>query len=224
MEQKKSSDNLFSFPNRHRIQFYFLSLVAINAIFIFLSIISYGEKFIFWEYAFSRLGATTTISGLSNYSFYFYDLGAILNGLVLLFLAHEFKQIRNKKYRFYRLLVSISAVGAFISITPHNLLDLIHMLGSGLMIGCLWLLITLFLFELKPRLKKYRFYFYQAILQIPILIYTLTFFSALPIRDFYQKFAVIALFISLIIIASQLRLKKPTTENEITSATTANQT
>ncbi len=160
-----------------------------------LSILTYGESFHFWSDALSDLGTTVTKNGFSNQiSFIVIAIGMILSGYLTLKISAYFaRHSELQHYRSKRLITLLAAIGFLLFSAPHNIWYILHSVGAGLMVGDLWALGSLILLEQKVQLSVREFILYQLILQITVLAYAFTFFINVPIRQAFQKFAVLGL-------------------------------
>jgi hypothetical protein len=187
----------------------FLRLFLIQLSCIFIAAVSYTEPFLFWKYPFSDLGASVTPHGLPNSrSFFPFVLGLISSAVILISLGRYYLRktnLRNKHIKV--LLCGAGAVGCLLTIFPHNIFFTTHAVGASLMIVALWAFAILFLLEARQlQLISLKFFILgQIFLQCTVLPYAITFLSALPIKQIFQKFAVIGLYVILIIVTSAVK-------------------
>jgi len=171
---------------------------------IFLSMINYGEPFIFSEYAISDLGTTLTKTNQSNtVCFAIFGIGMISCGMIMLKLFRKFinnPNIMNVKIKQYLLL--LTAFGFFLILYPYNLNNTIHSIGAGLIVGSLWALEGLFLIELVKLTKALKYFLYLSLLQVSVLGYAYLYFINSPLRQNFQKLSVFFLLLIMKIITS----------------------
>ncbi len=165
---------------------------------ITLGVVFYREPFRFWKYPLSDLGATVTEHGFSNiFSILFFDSGMILSGLIMFSISSRFAASKVEHRRIKRGLTFLCGIGFFVIIFPYNINDTIHMTGGGAVFGSLWGLTVLFLLELRHSVGWLRFWALQLPLQGTILPYAALFMAGLPIKQVFQKPAVVGLMLTL---------------------------
>jgi hypothetical protein len=174
-------------------QIYFSIQLTAALIGLILGMIFYGEKFLFWEYPFSSLGATRTIHGFdNNVSRCIFDSSMALSGIMLLLISKNIRYSREKVVHSSQkeMLCLIGGIGFIIMLYPHNINNFIHSIGSGFAVGSLWLLSIIYLHELQETKLKSMAGPLRILLQGTLLPYALTFFLNMSIKQYCQKFAV----------------------------------
>ncbi len=160
---------------------------------IILGMIFYGEKFLFWEYPVSSLGATVTVNGYDNStSQCIFDSGMAISGIMLILLSKDIRYTHDIVTHSTQkeLLCRIGGIGFFIMLYPHNINNFIHSIGSGFAVGSLWLSSMIYLHELQEAGYKKIAPPLQFLLQGTLLPYAMTFFFNVSIKQYNQKFAV----------------------------------
>ncbi|MCK4541549.1 MAG: hypothetical protein KAU17_04850 [Spirochaetales bacterium] len=185
----------------------FLKLFLIQLSCIFIAAVSYTEPFLFWKYPFSDLGASVTPHGLTNsWSFFPFVLGLISSAVILISLGRYYLRKTNLRNKYIKVpLCGTGAVGCLLAIFPHNIYVTTHVIGASLMIGSLWALAILFLIEARQLLSPKFFILGQIFLQCTVVPYAITFFSELPLKQVFQKFAVIGLYVILVVVTSAVK-------------------
>ncbi|MGC9363214.1 MAG: hypothetical protein ACP5FZ_01455 [Fidelibacterota bacterium] len=173
-------------------------VVLVVGTFLF-SILTYGGNFSFWYSAFSDLGSTITPEGEANlFSCLIFVTGILICGVVLFRTGKLFDQAGQIwHHRTKSRLCLLGSTGCFIFIFPHNINNDIHMIGAAMFVAALWALGTLILIESYNQTKKEQVLLLQAVLQITVLSYAITYFADLPVKNIAQKFATFGLLIVL---------------------------
>ena len=174
------------------------AVIAVVIGMLTLAIIFYREPFQLWKYPLSDLGATVTEHGLPNTpSLVFFDCGMLASSLIMLRISSRFaaSKVRNRKIK--RGLTLLGAAGFFVIMFPYNISDPVHMTGGGMVFGSLWALTVLLLLETRPRAGRLRFWLLQLLLQLTILPYAALFLLGPPIKQAFQKPAVVGLMLTL---------------------------
>ena len=159
----------------------------------------YADPFHFWSHALSEIGTTKTLLGTPNMpSALIVMSGMFVAARMLLKAARIY--LRNNIYpNQYRKagLLYIASLGAFISISPNDLFHLIHTIGSALLIGSVFLITLLMVWECREIIDPRMAYSIMSSLGITILAYTVTYFSDLEIKQAPQKLCLANLLIVL---------------------------
>lgn len=165
---------------------------------ITLGIIFYRQPFKLFHYPLSNLGATRSPAGLANVpSIVFFDSSMILSGILMFSISARFGASDVDHLLPKRGLTLLSGVGFFVIIFPYNINDPIHMAGGAALFGGLWGLTVLLLLELRRPIGTLRFTLLQLLLQGTILPYAALVMINLPIKQAFQKPAVLGLMASL---------------------------
>lgn len=164
-----------------------------------LGAIFYADPFHFWEHALSELGTTITLFGKPNLaSAVIITLGTFINGRLMLEIARLYQLNDSQPLTHYKSgLMYTASLGSFISIFPNNLFHLIHSIGTGLLIGSIFLFDLILLKEGFGSHPPTLIYFLAGILSFSVLSYAVTFFMGLQIKQAAQKYCVINLLLIL---------------------------
>lgn len=165
----------------------FLALIITNVILLSLGIFFYPEKFLFWQYPFSYIGALKSVNGLNNFlSSIIYSLNMIINAFLILFLSFIY---RYQKIFLLSKIMLLSSAGFLISaFCPDDTKHELHMIGSALAVASLWLMANYYFFINKDKLKSKGIYLLQGLFHFSFIIYALTVFLDLnPIDGLWQK-------------------------------------
>ncbi|MDT8400301.1 MAG: hypothetical protein RQ743_01285 [Bacteroidales bacterium] len=167
-------------------------LIYVTLLVFILGMLTYGQDFSFREHAFSHFGRIRTQDGSSNIlSMLIYGAGMILSSLICFKLSNLAED--NTSHFLFRL----AAIGYILLIAPCDILNKIHSIGGGLVIGSLWLLTVILLHELIGHSNRTRIYIYHLILQATVLPYAFLYAFGSPLCPLVQKFAVAGLVTSL---------------------------
>ena len=180
-------------------------LLSLNILVFTLGMITYGERYQFWEDALSYLGGTKTLAGNPNIlSWLIFSFGMILSGILCLyiwFLLNGVDEMEHSKFKRYLFLVC--GIGYFIMIMPHDINNSIHVIGAAIVFGMLWLYTVILLRELNHRIEHYKILIFHLILQGTVLPYAFLYFIDSPVQVQCQKFAVAGLMLALKMSSSQ---------------------
>ena len=178
---------------KYRIWFTIFLIILLSGFFI--AALVYNGSFNLWTDPFSRLGASETPEGLENRaSMVVFIIVMVLSAIVFGCLTVTFIKDKSVPFRGYRALISIvAAFGACIATFPNNYFLVQHQLGSGFLVGSLWLHAIFFIVDASKVTSKVFTLFLHLLLQSTVLTYAFTFFVGASNRDVVQKFAVIGL-------------------------------
>ena len=196
----KAESNIYREINK--LLTYFLCLNLADFV---LGIITYGEKFHFWEYPLSFIGGTKTVTGMPNTSSWLiFSCGMILCSILCFYISFLLRDKNEVKYqKFKQYLFLICGTGYIIILMPYNINNNIHALGAGLIFGMLWLLTVVLITELNQNIKNYQILLYHLILQGTVLPYAFLYFIHSPLQKQVQKIAVIGLMLALKLVSTQ---------------------
>ena len=173
-------------------------VIGVLASCLTLGVLFYREPFRIWQYPLSDLGATQTEHGLSNIpSIIFFDAGMIVSSLLMLAVSSRFAVSTVEHRMLKRVLTFLTGVGFLVIMFPYNINDSIHMTGGAAVFGGLWGFTLLLSLELRRRIGRARFWLIQLILQGTILPYAALFMIGKPIKQAFQKPAVLGLMMAL---------------------------
>jgi len=161
----------------------------------FLAALYYADPFYFWQHALSELGTTRTLQGTPNLaSALIVTTGMFITGRLLLEGARVYRYNASYTQRYLKSgLLYCASLGAFISISPTNLLYLVHTIGSALMIGGVFLLSILIIWDSRIYYSPTLVYMSMLILGGTVLAYAITYFSGFDIKQAVQKICLISL-------------------------------
>jgi len=197
MVPEKLLPNAEIYINRIRKLFRRLLLVDLST--IILCMFFYGNRFNFWNDAFSYFGSTVTPTGHSNTtSMLIFISGLGMSSIICFKISHGFRYLQNVPHaRLKYYLFRITGTGYLIMMMPCDIQNGIHSVGSALVFGTLWFLTLLLLIETKYALKPFRYYLFQLMLQGTILPYAYAYFTGALAKQVFQKFAVIGLILTM---------------------------
>ena len=189
---------------------YFSVLAAGLLSAVFFSMLFYGEKFLFWKYPLSALGAYHTPNGVSNtVSMLIYGAGFIFCSVVFLKAAAYYRRNDSVPFRNAKLkLCYMISAGFFLGIAPHDVIWVLHTIGNGIMTGMLWILIMIYLYQAFYPEQKPVYYMNMILLQVFLLPYAFLFAIDSDYRDIAQKFAFFGVFGILLIAAGAVSRQK----------------
>jgi hypothetical protein len=184
----------------HKLAILLRSIVLSISITYLLGALFYADPFNFWEHALSELGTTRTLLGTPNLkAAFFVSVGMIISG-GLLFKAGRFTMshigFMNNKIKGWFLFAA--SLGAFIAVFPNNKFHTIHSIGSALMIGPIFLMEVIMLWERKSLLGSIKVNLIIILLAASVLTYAVAFFTDAVIKQASQKICVINLLLVLI--------------------------
>jgi hypothetical protein len=162
-----------------------------------LGILAYGEAFLFSEYAISDLGATVTKHGRPNLNARIVmTIGMLICSFMMLRIGLHYGQSRSlRNQRFKRLVAVLCAGGFFLFTCPLNVNYVVHSIGAGLIIGCLYLFDNCFLFEQRLLMPALVFWGSQLILQATVLTYAVAYITTAAIKQISQKCCIAGLLV-----------------------------
>ncbi len=196
------ADEFDIYQEINKLLTYFLCL---NVTAFILGMITYGEKFLFWEYALSFIGGTITVTGIPNTaSWLIFSCGMILCSILcfyISFLLRGENEMKHQKFKQYLFL--ICGIGYLIILMPYNINNNIHAIGAGLIFGMLWLITVVLITELNQYIKNYKILLYHLLLQGTVLPYAFLYFIHSPLQKQVQKIAVVGLMSILKLVSTQ---------------------
>ena len=198
---KEGQEEIGDRVKRHKINL-LINLVLANTIIIFIvGALIYGEKFHFWDFAYSYLGMTRTPGGFRNTpSFLVYVAGCLFNSFICFKISNTFT------VQLYRILFKMCGAGYLLLMLPCNLIDSFHSMGGALVFGSLWLFSVVSLNGIYKFGKKYKALLYSLLLNFTVLPYAFMYFVKSPYMQIAQKIALLGLILVLkLIITEQTR-------------------
>jgi hypothetical protein len=196
---KVSQEEIDDRVKRHKFNV-LINLILANTIIIYIiGALTYGEKFHFWDFAYSYLGMTRTPGGYGNtLSFLVYVTGCLFNSFIC------FRISKLIIVPLHSLLFKICGTGYLFLMLPCNLIDSFHSLGGALVFGSLWFFSVISISEIYYTGKKYRALLYGLLLNGTILPYAFLYFVKSPSMQVAQKIALAGLILVLkLIITAQ---------------------
>jgi hypothetical protein len=182
-------------------------LVFFNICTIIIGIITYNGSFLFWKDALSNLGSTVNLSGEHNFlSPLFFGAGLVVCGLLCFRIAAIWSAYQIlPRFRLFSFLMKMAGTGYLLMIAPCNLINTVHVLGSILLFGSFWLYMVLLIRDLSIWLKHWRVLIFMTLLNATLLPYAFTYvILRTPVKQLYQKIAVLGMLISLLLIVRML--------------------
>jgi hypothetical protein len=200
--------NIDDLAKHHRIN-NLVNIFLANTVFIFIAgTLTYGEKFRFWDYAYSYLGMIRTPGGNSNtISFIIYDLGCLLNSYICLKIGN------NLTGRLLRTIFKICAAGYLLLMLPCDVMDNFHSIGGAMVFGSLWFFSMISIIDIYRSGRKFTSVTYIVILNATVLPYAFLFFIQSPYKEIAQKPALLGLIIVMKLVFGEFT-KESVTEEE----------
>ena len=194
-ENHKGADD---FVKLHRLS-NLMNIFLANTIIIFiLGALTYGEKFRFWDYAYSYLGMIKTPGGNANtLSFIIYVAGCMLNSVIC------FKVSNNVKEQLNKIFFKICGAGYILLMLPCDVINSIHSVGGALVVGSLWFFSIIGINNIYRSGNKLRALLYFLLLNGTILPYAFAHFVELSWEQIAQKPALLGLIIVLKLILTE---------------------
>ena len=167
---------------------------------IIVSIALYGERFRFWEFPYSGLGATKTVNGYANpKAMLVFATDMICIGIILLIISIVSGSDRALPYRRLRTIFAASGgFGAFVATFPHDIYPTQHILGSAFLVGSLWVLAVFLIIDISRSISStiaLRFHF---LLHMTVVSYAIAYVANVLSKQIFQKIAVFGLSVVLL--------------------------
>jgi hypothetical membrane protein len=192
------------------------SVVFCIILMYFFGAIFYADPFHFWQHALSELGTTKTLLGTPNLtSALIITTGMFITGRLLLEAARVYRY--NDFYTAHIIksgLLYISSLGAFIAISPNDLMHTIHTIGSAFLVGGIFLVSMLMVWDSRAYYSKGVIYLIMILLGIAVLLYAVTYFSGSDVKQVTQKICLISLLI-ILFQRSRIRLNRDAIETHL---------
>ncbi|MGB4293332.1 MAG: hypothetical protein WBJ37_10695 [Bacteroidales bacterium] len=184
--------------NNYEANRYF-NYLLLSIIFVFIAgIVTYGEKFRFWEYAYSYIGMYRTPGGNPNTtSFLIFIAGSLFNS----FICFKIKSLFEKKL--YQFLFAICGTGFILLTLPCDILNPIHSTGGAMVFGSLWIFSHLGIYDIYHSGKSQKALVYFVLLNITVLPYAYLYFFNSPHQLIAQKPAIIGLVFTVKMVISE---------------------
>jgi len=200
---RESQGNVGDLVKHHRLS-HLMNIFLANTIIIFiLGALTYGEKFQFWDYAYSYLGMIKTPGGNANtLSFIIYVAGCVLNSVIC------FKISNNVTGQLNNIFFKMCGAGYLLLMLPCDIINSIHSAGGALVVGSLWFFTVISISDIYHSGKKLRAVAYFVLLSGTVLPYAFMHFVNSSYEQIAQKPALLGL-----IIVMKLVLTEQITEN-----------
>lgn len=188
----------FAIRDQKLSHLYLYVVISISSTYL-LGALFYADKFHFWQHALSELGTTRTLTGTPNtISAFLVALGMFTTGWLLLTIAGMYQAQSNLLNQHLKcFLLYIAGIGSFITIFPNDLFHVLHSIGSGMMIGPIFIIELLMLWERKLVIGITKVYSVSILLSVSILTYAAAFFRYHDIQQVAQKFCIFNLLLIL---------------------------
>ncbi len=200
---REKHEDIDSLVTHHRLS-HLMNIFLANTIIIFiLGALTYGEKFQFWDFAYSYLGMMKTPGGnVNTLSFIIYVAGCMLNSVIC------FKISNNVTGQLNKIFFKMCGAGYLLLMLPCDIINSIHSAGGALVVGSLWLFAVISISDIYHSGKKLRAVAYFVLLNGTILPYAFMHFGNSSYEQIAQKPALLGL-----IIVMKLVLTEQITEN-----------
>ncbi len=174
--------------NNNKANRYF-NYLLISIILVFIAgIVTYGETFRLWEYAYSYIGMFRTPGGNPNTtSFIIFIAGSLFNSFICFKISSLYEE------KLYRLLFGICGTGFLLLMLPCDILNPVHSAGGAMVFGSLWIFSLTGIYEIYHSGKSQKALTYFVLLNITILPYAYLYFINSPLQVIAQKPAIIGL-------------------------------
>jgi hypothetical membrane protein len=190
----QSQPKISSYNHSVRRLFFLLFYVMLATFGI--SILLYGEEFLFWKHALSDLGCTMTRMGRPNrISRWVFALGMMVESFIMLRIWEEYTEVprfRNQAVKAW--LAHMAAMGYLFSILPNDKFHTLHSAGVGVVVGALYFFSMIYHYELKEHVPAWRFSLDVVLLQIAVFPHAISFFADWNTKQSFQKICIMGLF------------------------------
>lgn len=195
---KESQGEINDHVKHHRFNM-LMNLVLANTIIVFIiGALTYGEKFHFWDFAYSYLGMTRTPGGYGNtLSFLVYVTGCLFNSFICIKISNTLD------VQLFRILFKMCGVGYLLLMLPCDLINSFHSIGGALVFGSLWFFSVVSINDIYRSGKKHRALLYSLLLNGTILPYAFMYFVKSPYMQIAQKIALLGLILALKLIITE---------------------
>jgi hypothetical protein len=184
----------------HRIS-NLVNMLLVNTVIIFIiGALTYGEKFRFWDYAYSFLGMIRTPGGNQNtLSFIIYAIGCLMNSFI------SFRISNNLTVRTFRILFKICGIGYLLLMLPCDIINSLHSIGGAIAFGSLWFFSMISIIDIYLIGKRFYASLSFILLNGTVLPYAFMFFIQSPYKEIAQKPALLGLIIVMKLIISEMK-------------------
>jgi hypothetical protein len=179
-------------PGYARINRYFNWLLFLFIGVYIAGMLAYGEPFRIIDYPFSAIGRLETQNGSPNtLSFLVFSAGILMCSMVGYSISRIHPDIR------FRRIMKVCACGFLLMIAPCDILNPVHILGSVLVFGTLWLYSIFLIRDIYRGGKMARAIVYHFILHSTVFSYAFLYATSSPMDPLFQKPALIGLILIL---------------------------
>ena len=202
---KNSKGEIDDFVKHHKLKM-LINLVLANTIIVFVvGALTYGEKFHFWDFAYSYLGMTRTPDGYRNtLSFLVFVAGCLFSSFICFKISNIFT------VQLFRILFKICGAGYLLLMLPCNLINSLHSIGGAMVFGTSWVFSIISINYMYHSAKKYRAILYFLLLNGTVLPYAFMYSVHSTYMQTAQKIALVGL-----IVVLKLIITEQTTENAL---------
>jgi len=195
---RESQGDVGDLVKHHRLS-HLMNIFLANTIIIFiLGALTYGEKFRFWDYAYSYLGMMKTPGGnVNTLSFIIYVTGCMLNSVIC------FKISNNVTGQLNKIFFKMCGAGYLLLMLPCDIINSIHSAGGTLVVGSLWLFTVISISDIYHSGRKLRAVLYFVLLSGTVLPYAFMHFVNSSYEQIAQKPALLGLIIVLKLILTE---------------------
>ena len=191
--EKVGDRNVFQLLNRNLGY-----LLCVAMLVYLLGMLTYGERFPFWEKAYSHIGTMRTVSGYPNtLALLVFGLGMLLSSWIC------YRSSKMRTSQFDNLCFIVCSAGYLLLMVPCDLFNAVHSIGGALVFGSLWLFSVIHLNEIHNEKPGYKFWLYHLILQGTVLPYAFLYAVKSPADQQVQKLAFIGLFLTLKLVMNE---------------------
>ncbi len=195
---REHNGDIVDIVNHHRLNNLANILLANTVIIFIIGALTYGEKFRFWDYAYSYLGMIRTPGGYENtLSFIIYGVGCLLSSIIC------FKISNNLNGQLYRILFKICGTGYLLLMLPCDVINLPHSIGGAMAFGSLWFFSMVSIIDIYHSGKKFKAVLYDILLNGTVLPYAFMYFSQSPYTEIAQKPAMLGLILVMKLIITE---------------------
>lgn len=188
----KSHEDNDDLVDNHRLNNLMYIFLANTIIIFILGTLTYGEKFHFWDYAYSYLGRVKTPAGNNNIlSFIIYVTGCIINSIVCFKISNTITE------RLYKIFFRVCGAGYLLLMLPCDIINSIHSVGGALVVGSLWFFSVISINDIYRSGNIFKAILYFLLLNVTVLPYAYAHFVNAPWEQIAQKPALLGLILTM---------------------------
>ena len=189
---RKSHEDTNNLVNYHRLNNLMYIFLANTIIIFILGTLTYGEKFHFWDYAYSYLGRVKTPTGNSNtLSFIIYVAGCMINSIICFKISNTITE------RLYKIFFRVCGAGYLLLMLPCDVINSIHSVGGALVVGSLWFFSVISINDIYRSGNILKAILYFLLLNGTVLPYAYAHIVKAPWEQIAQKPALLGLILTL---------------------------